>query len=134
MKNKKRKTTQEKQAIIAEAKEKGWVATARKHGINYPTLQDWIRRLEAGGESALSGNFTASIAEYKKLMVENQRLKEIVADKELEIKINAEFLKKDIPQAERKMIAEQFINQGFCTSKVLKLCEMPKSSFYAKTS
>ena len=94
MKNKKRKTTQEKQAIIAEAKEKGWVETARKYGISYPTLQDWNRRLEAGGESALSGNFTVSIAEYKKLMVENQRLKEIVADKELELKINAEFLKK----------------------------------------
>ena len=94
MKNKKRKTTQEKQTIIAEAKEKGWVETARKYDISYPTLQDWNRRLEAGGESALSGNFTVSIAEYKKLMVENQRLKEIVADKELELKINAEFLKK----------------------------------------
>lgn len=94
MKNKKRKTTQEKQAIITEAKEKGWVETARKHGISYPTLQDWNQRLEAGGESALSGNFTVSIADYKKLIVENQRLKEIVADKELEIKINAEFLKK----------------------------------------
>lgn len=96
MKNKKRKTTQEKLTIIAEAKEKGWVETARKHGISYPTLQDWNHRLESGGESALTGNFTVSIAEYKKLMVENQRLKEIVADKELEIKINAELLKKKI--------------------------------------
>lgn len=30
------------------------------------------------------------------------------------------------------MIAEQFISQGFCITKVLKLCEVPKSSFYAK--
>ena len=94
MKNKKRKTTQEKLAIIAEAKEKGWVETARKHGISYPTLQDWNQRLEVGGASALSGSLTVSIAAYKKLMLENQRLKEIVADKELEIKINAELLKK----------------------------------------
>jgi transposase-like protein len=94
MKNKRRKTTQEKLAIIAEAKEKGWVETARKYGISYPTLQDWNRRLESGGESVLSGNATVSVAEYKKLIIENQRLKELVADKELEIKINAELLKK----------------------------------------
>jgi putative transposase len=30
------------------------------------------------------------------------------------------------------MIAEQFISQGYCITKVLKLCEVPKSSFYAK--
>ena len=30
------------------------------------------------------------------------------------------------------MIAEQFISQGFCITTVLKLCEVPKSSFYAK--
>ena len=30
------------------------------------------------------------------------------------------------------MIAEQFISQGFCITKVLKLCELAKSSFYSK--
>jgi putative transposase len=30
------------------------------------------------------------------------------------------------------MIAEEFIKQGFCISKVLKLCEVPKSSYYFK--
>jgi transposase-like protein len=94
MKNKKRKTTEEKLAIIAEGKEKGWVETARKYGISYPTLQDWNQRFSAGGESALRSNSTVSMAEYKKLVLENQRLKAIVIDKELEIQINAELLKK----------------------------------------
>ena len=48
----------------------------------------------AGGESALGSNSTVSMAEYKKLVLENQRLKAIVIDKELEIQINAELLKK----------------------------------------
>ena len=94
MNNKKRKTIQEKVAIIAEAKEKGWVETARKHSFSYPTSQPWNQRLEAGGESALSGNLTVTVAEYRKLMVENQQLKELVADKELVIKVTTELLKK----------------------------------------
>lgn len=75
MKNKRRKTTQENLTIIAEAIEEGWVKTSRKYGISHPTLQDWNRRVEAGGESVQSGNPTVSVPEYKKLLIENQRLK-----------------------------------------------------------
>ena len=95
MKNKKRKTTEEKLVIIAEAKEKGLVETGRKYGISYPTLQEWHRRIETGGATLLAGKDSFSAADYKKLMIENQRLKELVADKELELKINAELLKKN---------------------------------------
>lgn len=94
MKNKKRKSTQEKIAIIKEGKENGWVETARKHDISYPTLQSWRLRFESGGETALSGKLDISSGELKKLMRENQILKELVAEKELEIRIKDELLKK----------------------------------------
>lgn len=94
MKSKKRKSTQEKIAIIKEGKENGWVETARKHDISYPTLQSWRLRFESGGETALSGKLDISSGELKKLMRENQVLKELVAEKELEIRIKDELLKK----------------------------------------
>lgn len=94
MKNKKRKSTQEKLAIIKEGENNGWVETARKHDISYPTLQTWRLRFESGGETALSVKQDISSGELKKLMRENQKLKELVAEKELEIRIKDELLKK----------------------------------------
>ncbi len=87
MKNKKRKSTQEKIDIITEGKEKGWVETARKHGISYPSLKDWRDRYARGGEAALCGQPGMSSGAIKKLLRENQKLKELVAEKELEIRI-----------------------------------------------
>jgi putative transposase len=94
MKNKKRKSTQEKIDIITEGRELGWVETARKHDISYPTLQNWRNLFASGGEPALSGRLIMSNSEIKKLLHENQKLKELVAEKELEIRIKNEFLKK----------------------------------------
>jgi putative transposase len=94
MKNKKRKSPQEKLAIIKEGIETGWVETARKHNISYPTLQTWRLRFESGGEAALSAKLDSSSAELKKLMRENQKLKELVAEKELVIRIKDDLLKK----------------------------------------
>ena len=94
MKNKKRKSTDEKIGIIKEGAEHGWVETARKHDISYPTLQSWRLRFESGGETALSSKPNISSGELKKLMRENQKLKELVAEKELEIRIKDELLKK----------------------------------------
>jgi len=77
MKNKKRKSTQEKIDIITEGRELGWVETARKHDITYPTLQNWRNLFASGGESALSGNLSMSNREIKKLLQENQKAQRI---------------------------------------------------------
>jgi hypothetical protein len=49
MKNKKRKSTEEKIDIITEGLELGWVETARRQNISYPTLQNWRSLNEALG-------------------------------------------------------------------------------------
>ena len=90
----KRKSKEEKITIVAEAKVQGWVETARKHGVSYPTLKAWHLLIETGGESALGNTANISSIDLKRLMLENQRLKEIVAEKELEIRIKNELLKK----------------------------------------
>jgi putative transposase len=94
MSKNKRKTVAEKLVILKEAKTKGAVETVRKYNITYPTYLDWKNKFENGGEKSLSGQSDISYADLKKLQIENSRLKEIVAEKELHIKIQNELLKK----------------------------------------
>jgi transposase-like protein len=94
MSKNKRKTVAEKVSIIAEAKAQGAIETARKHGISHRTLLDWQQQHESGGDESLASKTSISNADYKKLLLENSRLKELVADKELQLKIQGEFLKK----------------------------------------
>lgn len=94
MSKSKRKTTEEKIAILEASKIIGMVEASRKYGISYPTLKDWKLKFDNGGATALSSNNTISNADLKKLLLENQRLKELVAEKELHIKIQDSFLKK----------------------------------------
>ena len=94
MSKNKRKTAEEKISILKEAETNGAVETARKHGISYPTFLDWKNKLNNGGKNALVGQTSISNADLKKLYQENARLKELVIEKELHIKIQNEFLKK----------------------------------------
>lgn len=93
IKNKKRKSAQEKIDIIAQGRELGWVETARKHHISYPTLQNWRNLFASGGEPALAERLSMNNSEIKKRLHENQKLKESLAEKELKIRIKNEFLK-----------------------------------------
>ena len=86
MSKNKRKTAQEKLAILKEAETNGAVETARKDGISYPTFLDWKNKLNDRGEKALLGDTGISSADLKKLYLENARLKELVIEKELHIK------------------------------------------------
>jgi putative transposase len=89
-----RKTAQEKQRIVEESKILGLVETARKHEISYQALKNWTEAYAISGLDGLSTGGGKVSPELKRLQIENQRLKEIVADKELELMIKNELLKK----------------------------------------
>lgn len=94
MSKKARKSVQEKQRILEEAKTLGLVETARKHGISYQSLKGWQDVYVVSGIEGLNSGPAKLSPELKRLQQENQRLKELVADKELELKIKNELLKK----------------------------------------
>lgn len=89
-----RKSVQEKQRILEEAKGLGLVETARKHGLSYQTLKNWQDVYAVLGADGLKTGALKLPPEMKRLQLENQRLKQIVADKELELMIKNELLKK----------------------------------------
>ncbi len=89
-----RKSAQEKQRILEESKTLGLVETARKHGLSYQTVKNWQDIFSVSGFEGLKSGASRLSPELKRLQLENQRLKELVADKELELKIKNELLKK----------------------------------------
>lgn len=90
---------EQKVSIIKEAETLGVVETCRKHGI-YPTLYyDWKKKFDLGGEAALQPGYRKrEQRDMKKLEKENERLKKLLAEKELEVQMKTELLKKKMEQ------------------------------------
>ncbi len=89
----------EKVAIIKESETLGVVETCRKHGIYATTYYDWKRKYDRGGEAALQPGYSRQEQrDIKKLERENERLKRLLAEKELEVQLKTELLKKKMEQ------------------------------------
>lgn len=86
----------ERAALLEEARQGGVLETCRKYGISSKTYYHWLAAYEQGGISALtpqkSGSGTS--AEVTALRRENERLKKLLAEKELALDIKEELLKK----------------------------------------
>lgn len=79
---------EQKLAILKEASEQGVNATLAKHGIYPATYYSWKQKLSDMGEAGLAhGASKRRSKELRKLEKENRLLKELVAEKELEIKL-----------------------------------------------
>lgn len=87
-------STEEKLTLIEEAEREGVVATCRKYGIYASVYYQWKRRYDALGIKGLSRR--SSDPEFERLIRENQRLKQLLADKELELSIKESLLKKTL--------------------------------------
>jgi len=100
---KRRFSKAQKLEILREAKKHGVKETLSKHGIYPSTFYSWQRKLESMGEEGLSHGMTpGQQKEIRRLEKENQLLKQIIAEKELESKMKDELLKKKYPPTRRK--------------------------------
>jgi putative transposase len=92
-----RKTKEEKLAILNEATELGVTATCQKYGIYPATYYNWKTKYESMGEEGFTHGMTPDqLKEIRRLRKENQRLKDLLIEKELESKLKDELLKKSI--------------------------------------
>ena len=97
MAGKRRKwSTEEKLFIIQEAERYGIMPTLRQHQLASSTYYKWKTRYDLYGEAGLKQVFGENDPELKRLQVENLRLKQLLADKELALQIKDELLKKTI--------------------------------------
>lgn len=89
-------TTQEKLLIIHEAERNGVLPTIRQHQLASSTYYKWKEKYDLYGEAGLKSSYERIDPELKRLQVENLRLKQLIADKELALQIKDELLKKTI--------------------------------------
>ena len=92
----------DKLAVIKEAEQEGVTVTLRKHGIHYGTYYHWKQKHDLDGERGLASSGTHTDPEIKRLQLENLRLKQIIADKELALMVKDELLKKTLQRSKTK--------------------------------
>lgn len=91
---KRRFTAEQKAALIGEGNTLGIVATCRKHQISTSLFYKWRDKLALKGKEGLAHGEAVLTAEVRRLIAENQRLKKLLAEKELTLDIKEELLKK----------------------------------------
>ena len=92
-------TKEEKLSIIQEAGENGVKVTLDKYDLYPATYYYWKKKLLLHGQDGLNHRtLKQQQVEIKKLSKENEMLKILLAEKELEGKLKDEMLKKKYPE------------------------------------
>ena len=102
---KKRKfTKEEKLQILKEAEEHGVQLTLRKHGVYNSTYYSWRKRYQIEGEGGISDVATRRLERKRIEQLEDEvgLLKQMLAEREMQIALQSELLKKKYPKARRR--------------------------------
>lgn len=95
----KRKTKEEKERLLQEIQKLGVVAGCRRYSIDPTTYYNWLEKYQAHGINGLEDRrLQNQNVMVRKLEKENRILKELMAEKDLEIRMQAELLKKKMEQ------------------------------------
>ena len=95
MTNKRTFTKEEKLQILKEVEHNGIKNTLEKHGIYPASYYSWKKKYDEMGEAGFRHGMTLGhIKEIKRLEKENELLKKLLAEKEVEGHLKTEMLKK----------------------------------------
>jgi len=88
-------TAEEKlRAILYVQSSNSVVQACRELGIDPSMYYKWKKAYEEKGEEGLKPKYSKTDPELERLRKENERLKKLLAEKELELEIAREFIKK----------------------------------------
>jgi transposase len=100
----KRHTMEFKQQVIQEAREVGNASlVARRHDLNPKLLYQWIKNAthtdwkETSPHAKKVASYTPSPTEFREMETQNDQLKRLLGEKDLEIEILRDLLKKANP-------------------------------------
>lgn len=97
-------TKEEKISILKEAEGSGVEVTLRKHGLYPATFYSWkLKAREGGPEGLLRSKRTTKDSNYiKRLEDELSLAKQLMAEKDIEIALRDDLLKKKCPWARKE--------------------------------
>ena len=98
-----------KEQLVREVQEVGnAVPVAKRHGVNIKTLYRWIHESKhkawevASGDAKKIAQYMPSPQEFRQVEKENEQLKKILGEKDLEIAILRDLIKKKNPGFQTK--------------------------------
>jgi putative transposase len=113
--------------VVREAKEVGnKAAVARRYEIHANLVSKWMKEYEEESDVMLSGDVPSSV-EMKQLEQENDQLKRLLGEKDLEIAILRDLLKKKNPHL---LKAQEWIQYGYPKQQVLRILGISRSTYY----
>ena len=97
-------TKEEKLAILKESKVNGVKVTLSKYELYPATFYYWKRKFIVHGEDGLNHRTQKNLeSDIGRLEKENERLKVLIGEKELESALKDEVIKKKYPEWKRKV-------------------------------
>ena len=95
-KHRKTWSQQEKLTVVEYCQLHGSAKTSRQYSVSQVSIGKWSKQYKLYGLPGLSGKKVEPLIDHDKLRLEkeNKELKAIVAEKELQLRIQAEMLKK----------------------------------------
>src|SRR5680860_468846 len=86
----------EKLEILASSEEIGVVETCRKYSVSTGTFYSWKKKFDNKGEDGLKVNYDLKSKEFKQVEEENRVLRKLLGNKEIELEVQRELLKKKV--------------------------------------
>lgn len=87
-------TLEQKLEILSKSEELGIVAACRQYSVSTGTFYSWKKKFEHKGEAGLKVTYQAKSKEHKAAEEENRVLRKLLSDREIELEVQRELLKK----------------------------------------
>ena len=103
MKNKKW-SLEEKIEILSSSEEMGGVEACRKYSVSTGTFYSWRKKYDNLGEAGLRVTYDSGSKELKQSQEENRILRKLLGNKEIELEVQRELLKKKFGTSDPRKI------------------------------
>lgn len=97
-------TLKKKLEILASGEEIGIVESCRKYGVSTGTFYSWRKKFEQKGEAGLKVTYDSKSKELKAAEEENRVLRKLLSDREIELEVQRELLKKKFGTSDPRKI------------------------------
>lgn len=94
----------QKLEILSISDEIGVVASCRKYGVSTGTFYNWKKKFDHQGEAGLKVTYNTKSKELKAAEEENRILRKLLSDREIEIEVQRELLKKKFGTSDPRKI------------------------------
>ncbi len=94
----------EKLEILSDSEELGVVEACRKYGVSTGTFYNWKKKYDAHGETGLKVVYDVRSKELKAAEEEIRILRKLLGNKEIELEVQRELLKKKFGTSDPRKI------------------------------